>query len=494
MLKTEAISTFLRNCTLKDLAELYHPGMEVQVNVSSEGGEPTGNEYRGKKLQEWSDGFETWKHFRIPHNAKTNPEYEDHHLTWNLAEHAEYIGMTGWDWENKCSRWVAFDFDEISGHSDKHRKTLTSEELDEVKKKAASLDWVTVRRSTRGGGLHLYVFINPSFPGIQNHTEHAALGRAILGKMSAMTGFDFQAKVDVCGGNMWVWSRHMHPEFGYALVKEGRPLRPDEIPINWRDHLSVVKGARVRTRPMFVGERSADEFDEMTGQWYQIKLDEQHLALIHYLDQKRAQAWFDQDHWVLVAHTYDLKQAHNDLGMRGIFETVATGGSGAEGGGDHNCFCRPLPDGVWVVRRYGEGAEEAATWSRDGGYTKCFLNAAPDLHTVARMYGGAESDSRGYSFEMAQNAVEAANILGVEVDLPDWAEEREAVLKKGKKGKLVFEFKKETTDQFMKGWAQMPGKFQFVALASNANNRRDWFDLAGASKKELSDLGEMRVN
>ena len=58
------------------------------------------------------------------------------------------------------------------------------------------IPWVTVRKSTGGNGIHLYVFL-PDVP-TANHTEHAALARAVLGQMSALVGFDFKAKVDAC--------------------------------------------------------------------------------------------------------------------------------------------------------------------------------------------------------------------------------------------------------------------------------------------------------
>jgi hypothetical protein len=57
--------------------------------------------------------------------------------------------------------------------------------------------------------------------------------------MSSITGFDFQSKVDVCGGNMWVWHRKMVGTDGLSLIKEGTELC--DIPINWQYHLRVVK-------------------------------------------------------------------------------------------------------------------------------------------------------------------------------------------------------------------------------------------------------------
>src|SRR5690606_15037022 len=93
---------------------------------------------------------------------------------------------------------------------------------------------------------HLYVHM--LIENIANHTEHAALARAILGMMSAEAGFDFGAQVDVCGGNMWLWHRKMTTENGgLSIVKPfERILTEADLPLNWRDHIEVVKRRRTK--------------------------------------------------------------------------------------------------------------------------------------------------------------------------------------------------------------------------------------------------------
>ena len=49
-------------------------------------------------------------------------------------QHAEGIGMTGWDWQAPRSRWVAFDFDSLTGHA--KGVGITDEELEKVKQAA----------------------------------------------------------------------------------------------------------------------------------------------------------------------------------------------------------------------------------------------------------------------------------------------------------------------------------------------------------------------
>ena len=63
--------------------------------------------------------------------------------------------------------------------------------LKRIKQAAMSLPYVEVRRSTGGGGIHLYVYFDEAGVPTANHTEHAALARCILGMMSSETGFDF---------------------------------------------------------------------------------------------------------------------------------------------------------------------------------------------------------------------------------------------------------------------------------------------------------------
>ena len=446
--KTESVSKFLLASTHPDLANLYNKGMECQVNVAQDAGEHIEGEYMGRRWQGFTDHFTTWKSFRIPYHANTEPEYTDSKISFDLAAHAEAIGMTGWDWANQCSKWVAFDFDSIIGHSDRHAGNLTDEELAEVQKVATTLPWVTVRKSTSGRGLHIYVFLQ-DIP-TSNHTEHAALARAVLGKMSAETGFDFNTKVDVCGGNMWVWHRKMAGTNGLELVAGGAALT--EIPINWRDHIKVVTGKTKRILPIDIPEPERDKWEELCGQRYKVKLDASHQALIKWLSDNNASAWWDQDHWMLVTHTAHLADAYEELNLVGKFETLA---AGTEKGHDHNCFLFPMRNGAWAVRRYSYGVQEHPSWEQDGqGWTRCYFNRNPDLATAARTFGGLEDPKGGFIFREASVAVSAARLLGIEITIDPAYSSRETVLKQHKDGRLVVEVQQSDFDvaDNMQGW------------------------------------------
>lgn len=450
--RTQAIKNFLTAKTHSDLAEAYYKGMEVQVNVAKDNGDRVSTEsFRGRTSHSYTDGAQQWYSFRIPKKAFSDPEDNDDIIKYDLAEHAEGIGMTGWDWQRRVSKWVGFDFDAISGHS----SGLTDIELNAVKKHACDIPWVTVRKSTSGAGIHLYVFLN-DIP-TKNHTEHAALGRSILGKLSAVADFDFESKVDVAGGNMWVWHRKMTPENGgLKLIKQGASL--EAIPENWRDHVVVIKGNRRKTLPRYV--ENASEFDSVNNGRNRIKLDNEHKKLFQYLDEVQAQWWWDADRQMIVCHTFDLKTIHKRHQLLGKFDTKA---EGTRQGADHNCFVTPLtqPPGAWVVRRYAKGIEETPNWDQDAnGYTTCYFNRPVTLQAAVRMHGGAEDDKGVYHFKHASDADLVASDLGVSFKIPEWAKDRPTKLAAHKDGRLVVTIDRLDSDESMLGWVEEKGHWK----------------------------------
>lgn len=453
--RTEAIKRFLTAKTHKDLASMYHHDMEVQVNVAQDGGERVTKDFKGRQYQAYTDGLQTWKALRIPYKANSDPEYKDVPMSFDLDAHVEGIGMTGWNWVKRSSQWVAYDFDAIIGHSEKHTAKLTYEELDAVRQAAFEIPWVTIRKSTSGKGLHLYVMLDG--PSTSNHNEHAALARAILGKMSALTGFDFRSRVDICGGNMWVWHRKMLGTDGLEIVKDGDILY--DIPPNWKDHIVVVSKKRRKNLPKEISQ--PDAFEELTGQRPHIKLDEQHQKLIDYLEANNCYWWWDQDHHMLVTHTYHLKQAHEELSLKGYYETDSKGSNTNE----QNCFAFPIRGGAWTIRRYTPGVQEHSSWTQDGaGWTRCYLNRAPDLTTACRAFGGVEDTDGSFEFRDCESAIGAAQLLGVHVDVGITLRGRKAVLKQHKDGRLIVRVKHEKEDDGgkMVGWQVKKTQWQRI--------------------------------
>ena len=456
--KTEAIKLFLEASTVPDLARLYNHNMECQVNVAQDGGTRIDGNFKGRRWLGWTDNIITWKSFRIPYKANTEPEYTDSPIKFPLEAHAEAIGMTGWDWKHRLSRWFAYDFDAIIGHSDKHFQKLTNEELDDVKNQAIAIPWVTVRKSTSGRGLHLYVFIEPT--PTANHNEHAALARSVLGKMSALTGFDFESKVDNCGGNMWVWHRKKMTNDGLKIIKQGEVL--DELPPNWKDHIKVVSGQRRKNLPQDIESKgNEDIFEELTGQRQTVKLDEEHKRLINYLTDTNSLWWWDQDHHMLITHTACLEKAHQDLNLKGFFKT----NSGASNLDEQNCFCFPLRRGAWGVRRYTPGVNEHPSWSQDGaGWTRCYLNREPDLATAAKAHGGLEDTKGAFVFRETEVAAKAAELLGINLKTDPIMASRETKLQQHKDGRLIVQIEHKPQDiaDKMQGW--LPQKGQWIRI------------------------------
>lgn len=453
--KSEAVKNFLMHRTHPDLASLYHLGMEVQVNAAQDGGVRVEGEYLGREWHGWTDGLNVWKSFRIPYNAKTEPEYTDTDMRYDLAIHAEGIGMTGWNWQQRHSCWVAFDFDSIVGHSEKHATKLSSDQLQEVRDAAFSIDWVTIRKSTSGKGLHLYVFLD-NVP-TKNHNEHAALARSILGLMSAITGFDFKSRVDTCGGNMWVWHRKKEGTDGLSLLKSGSILY--DVPPNWRDHVKVITGRKK------IGNTDGDTspetlIEQLAGQSNRIKLDEDHKKLIEFLRTTGAHWWWDSDLHMLITHTLHLQEAFEELHFKGYFKTISIKGS--DYGRDHNCFLFPLRRGAWSVRRYSQGVQEHESWEQDGqGWTRCYINKEPDLGNACRTHGGIEDPAGGFIFRSAEYAIKAALLLGVEINVGPHQINRKAKLKEHKDGRLLVEIDWDAHDSAseMQGYLQKKDKW-----------------------------------
>lgn len=429
--RTEAIKSFLTKVTHEDLSELYGLNMECQVTVAQGEGERITGEYHGITWSGYTDQINTWKPFRIPYNAASKPEYDDREMAYDLSAHAEGIGMTGWNWKDLQSEWVAYDFDAIIGHSESHTAKISTDEITRVREAACQIPWVTVRHSTGGRGLHLYVFLKDC--STNNHTEHAALARAILSKMSALAGYDFNSKVDICGGNMWVWHRKLknNPN-GLRMIKKGTVLK--DIPKNWRDHVEVVRGGRSKVRYKFGVSELEEKFEQSAGQRNKIKLDEGHQQLIKWLNDTSTKTWWwDADHHMLITHTLDLKAAYDELGLRGIFKTSSSGTT------EQNCFAFPMRRGAWAIRRYSLGCSEDLSWEQDGqGWTKCYLNKEPDLRTASGAHGGVEHAKGGYLFEDGDALIHAASAIGAEVTLPSGAMRRtDMKMKPHKDGRRV---------------------------------------------------------
>jgi len=429
-MRSKIVKSFLQKNAREHFVQRYDDTMQCHVLVGSDGGTRDG--------VVWSDGIETWYPFVI-NDAMSNNKA----VTYNFDKHVEGIGLTGWDYEAKCSRWVAFDFDSVIGHKSGLQESELKEILDNVK----DIDWVTVYTSTGGRGYHLYVDLEPVIE-TENRSEHSAVARAILHKLSALTGFDFKDKVDICGGNMFIWHRKMK-DTSLQILKSGIPLK--ELP-NWKEHVDIITKST----------RKLKEFDPLVTSKTNVHLDDEHKKLIDYLQKTGSMWWWDADRHMLVCHTFDLASAHEDLELKGLFKTISTG----RGRPDHNCFCFPLKDGGWTVRRFNKGTTEDPLWETDDtGWSKCYFNIDTDLKSAARMFNGIEHPNGSHVFSSAEEMSMAADAIGATISLPAKALYCDAAIKEHKDGRLIItvvDKDHKVAQEDMAGWLHDKTKWQRI--------------------------------
>lgn len=457
---TQAISTLFEtacqnDCNNPDLLRRYTPAMEIQINVAADDGEMV----EGRR-NTWENDEDTWWHIRIPKGAMTDePHWSDYTLKWSLADHAEAIGMTGWDWANKRSRWVAFDFDSITDHA--KGIGVDDDELKAVSDAAQDIPWVQTRLSTRGGGYHLYVYFGDDGIPTANHTEHAALARCVLSLMSQRAGFNFAAAIDCCGGNMWVWHRDATDQNrGFSEIKPAEEdLYITQLPENWRDNIEVITRKRTKVRVRGLDDADQDKFDVLANSRPPVVMTDAHNQLIEDLQESGYSALWHSDYNLVQTHTCALKKVMEDNPGKyeGTFDTI----SGGKDPGKPNCFLFPLPTKGWKVFRFGRGVSEHQSWDTgENGWTYTFFDRRPSFDVACRMAGGAEMDSGGFAFNELEEAVRALSYIDVNVAInTERYGHRKAELRTGKRdGRLVLRMKGEKGERSPgTGWVEKRG-------------------------------------
>lgn len=442
--RSDVIKAFLDKHAKPHMAELYTSDMEVQVNFAQDDGDLEFRDFNGKKVKDYSDGTTKWPAvFRIPRNAMSEPVNNDAEVKFDFEAHVKAIGLTGWDWKNKISRWVGFDFDSIVDHE---KAGLETSQLAAIVASLEKIPWVSIRKSTGGSGLHVYVFL-PTIK-TETHTEHAALARAILGKLSLLANHPMASEVDVCGSILWIWHRKGDKPLSFKVLTPGAVIPHSEIPPNWRDHVKVVKGTTRRSMPSFIPQDKIDPLQALVGQHPRIPLDKDHKRLIDYLNENKCVWWWENDTYMLVTHTKHLAAAHKACSFKGLFETSSQGTT------DYNCFMFPLRGGAWAVRRYSPGVSEHPVWDQDGsGWTRAFFNKKLSLEAAVRVFKGLEHPKGGYYFDNTDMALAAFTALDMPFELPGEISGREARITVNRKGKISLQVDKYNTDRNApKGW------------------------------------------
>jgi hypothetical protein len=398
-------------------------------------------------------------------------------LKYSIYEKATDIGMTGWDWQEKKSRWVGFDFDAITGHA--AGVGVEEADLTKIQEKAKGIPWVEVRASTSGRGLHLYVYLEDFHT--ETHTEHQAIARCILGIMGTEVGFDFASAVDCAGGNMWVWStRATRDNGGFGLIKPAEcKLSTKLLPSNWKDQVEVVTKQRNKVRVTNVSDVDNNSFENLTASRKIIPLDEIHKELIQYLGEHGYSTIWVPDHHLLQAHTYGLKQAHAHFEYEGYFDTLSQG----KDPGQPNCFLFPMYNGAWKVYRFSPGAPEHSLWDQNGeDWTSCLYNRKPTFDAACKSLGGVElSGGKGYQFDSVGMAQQVCEVLGQSFTVPDYMIARETVLKIQKNGTVLIRIKHEKGDKAPDGFVK-PDRVGYwervlgVKLATSVDDELCYFE------------------
>ena len=449
----------------------HYMELETQLMCDNSGESVDGTQKR-------TDGDQVWGPIRWPYKAHTtHPEWFDYPRKFLFDDHLLAIGSTGWNWEKKESWWVGFDFDSLVDHAE--GVGVKDAELESVVR--AAPDYVDIVRSTRGGGKHLYIFFDKdNAPKTFTHTEHAALARAMLQKMSLDVNFDFNTKMDVCGSILWIWHRQMSSN-GFEKVKAATThFTSEDVPPNWRDHLEVIGGGRTKVRVRGYtpkGMTDGEDVDESTKISAAIQLDDCHKRLMTDLEATGYSVYWVPDHHLLQTHTLALKQVYDKWQadghpMRGPYSTSSTDVDPKQ-----NCYLRPKPDGAWVVYRFGRGVAESNLWEDYNGKTRTTFNSYPSLRQCVMAAGGVECVNLkdGYQVNSPDKMNKAIEYLGFDFRLKGVKFEGRALgLKTRDDGKIVLTVTKQKGDEdsdFFK-WEKKRGTWACV-LGSNRSNYED---------------------
>ena len=387
---------------------------------------------------------------RWPYNAATEPNYSDPPIQFIVGNRLKAIGTTWWDWKNRQTYMVGFDFDSILDHAE--GVGIPQQEIEKLD--TIDVPWLEVVRSTRGNGRHIYIRFQEPYPITQNHNEHSAVARAMLPVLAKATGFDFEGKVDCFGMVMWIHHVNATKENrGYELVKPATNfLTAADVPLNWRDHLEVVSGSRTKVRVQGWtpdGTTKGDELDEMTQAFAKVQLDESHLAVLEALESTGHTSLWVHDHHLWQGHTAGLKQVYDQFKeagkpLRGLFDTNTLDTDP----GKANCFMRPKPDGAWDVYRFGENTVEHPLWDKQGKWTHTTYNFPATLRQICLACGGYEGpeSKQGFMFDRSSDLLAALQLLESELQLPAKAEGRALSLYLGAGDKVVLVIEKKRGD------------------------------------------------
>jgi hypothetical protein len=362
---------------------------------------------------------------RWPYDSNSNPYYSDPPIKYVVANRLKAIGTSWWDWKNKRTIGLGYDFDSLIDHPTEN-VGVPQDKIDLLDN--MDVPWLEVVRSTRGNGRHLYIWFDPDdAPVANNHNEHAAIAKSFIPLIAQHTGLDIATDVDCKGLIMWIHHVNATKENqGYSLIKPSTQiLTSAHVPPNWRDNLEVVSGVRTKVRVQgWTADgtlTSGDELDEMTQAHAKVPLDDVHIRILEDLERTGHSSLWVHDHHLWQGHTGGLKQVYDDWAeaghpMKGLFDTD----SHETDPGKPNCFMRPKANGAWDVYRFGEGTGECELWDRQGKWTHITYNYPATLRQICTMSGGFEGpDTKaGFLFNSIEEIERAMSMLESKITIP----------------------------------------------------------------------------
>ncbi len=327
-----------------------------------------------------------------PEGNKTEPNWQRDGISWPL-EYAQDIGTTGFT--SAGSFCVMMDVDSIWNHV----KGLEINDLEKVITAVTPLDYVEIRRSTSGKGYHLYVWLD--FIPTTNHDEHAAVGRAVLGKMCHDAQLDFAEAVDKHGRNTWFWSTRGQSPNSFAQVKAStRTLVESDIP-EWKEHVEVVQ--RKKTK-VFHTEAGEDSCARSTA-----RRDDNHERILAALAQEPYTLAWVPDFGCYHVHTLALKAVHEKLDLKGAFDTDSNGQN------PYNAFMFVRPNGVFHVVRLRDDKEHELWGNTTTGLACIPYNCTLPPEVACRVVGGVRLSPTKFSCDDYAMATKAAALYKIKL-------------------------------------------------------------------------------
>lgn len=183
------------------LLKLWTPELHTEVLVSPQGGT--------EHLIGWRNSTEFWFNLKLPSNLPAHFP-----IKFNLFDHAEGIGASGWNYVTKQSLWTTFDIDSIEDH--RPEIAVNDDNLNLVIEYVSKLSYVEIRRSTSGCGIHLRVYLNAITS--ESLAEHHSHSTRVLKRITQDSGITLTDYIDVHGQNFWLWNRRCN-ERSFALIK-----------------------------------------------------------------------------------------------------------------------------------------------------------------------------------------------------------------------------------------------------------------------------------